>query len=112
AVCLVHEANDRPQVGYLQLKLSLASTLPLPSQCAVCGYGHSGRVMTTPFAGSSSTYFVATICFGATPSSTHFSSANSVSWPASAGGRGPRLPKEFGPGPKPQWSTPGARNKR
>ncbi len=54
-----------------QLKLAESFVSPVPLYRATCGYAQSGRRMATPFAGTSSTYFVATIRTGAAPPSTH-----------------------------------------
>ena len=78
-----------------QAKFAASSELPVPFQRATCGYGHSGRVRSTlPLV-----LWDATSLSGATPFSTHYSSAVSVSnW--------------LGPGPPLQCPMPGARKKR
>ena len=35
------------KVAYLQTKFAASFTSPLPRYCAICGYGHSGRVRST-----------------------------------------------------------------
>src|ERR1700687_3454155 len=87
-------------------KLPASFVSPLPLYFAICGYGQSGRVIFTPFAGSPLSYFVATIAFGAIPFSTHCSSASSTLRCASFA-PAPPCPKESGPGPPPQCCIPG-----
>src|SRR5215207_11336032 len=87
--------HHRGDVGTLHSKLAASSVLPVPRYMATCGYGHSGRVRTTfPFETRD-----AVMLFGATPLTTHASSAV----------RGSNV---SGPGPPRQCSTPGAMNSR
>ena len=66
--------------GALQEKLDATSVLPAPLYRAICGYGQSGRVRTTPLDGSPSLlYFEAMIACGATPLSTQRSRAAAYS---------------------------------
>src|SRR5207253_5043810 len=98
---------------HTQLSAFVGSPLPLYS--AICGKAQSGRWKAIPLAGSSFTYLVAMIRWGAIPCSTHWSRAESTSSEGSDG-FGPFkpkiLPKAFAPGPPPQWAMPGAMNKR
>src|SRR5580658_9675277 len=92
------------QVAYLQTKFAASSVLPLPLYCAVCGYGHNGRVRATPLAGFAPVlYLVAIISCGAVPCSTQRSSAAAKSCCASVSGT-PPCPKTLGPAPLKQWS--------
>src|SRR6185369_550010 len=97
--------------GFTHVKLAASSVLPVPFHFATCGYGHSGRVRSTPLVGFAVLYFVAMICAGATLLSTHRSSAADISCSASPpGAKAP--PKLFGPGPPPQCCMPGTMNRR
>ena len=71
--------------------------------------GQSGRVIITfrsPFGPAS--YFVATTSPAGTPFSTHASSASNNPYFGPFAVGNPNCPNASGPGPPPQWSTPGA----
>src|SRR5580658_63105 len=91
-------------------KFAASSVLPDPEYFEIVGYGHSGRVRTTPLAGfPSALYLVAIIFAGAEPFSTHCSIAFIMLWSGSAAA-GDMAPKSFGPGPPPQCCMPGTMN--
>src|SRR5207248_6624868 len=71
------QSSSPASCGLTQTKLAASSMLPRPLYCACCGYTQSGRVLCTPCAGESFTYLVAMILAGASPCSTHRSSAMS-----------------------------------
>src|SRR5678816_4213264 len=78
--------------GAAQAKFAASFVSPAPLYFAICGYGQSGREIGE-FA------FVAIIDAGGVPCSIQRSIAVSAS-------------NRSGPVPPPQWSTPGARNRR
>src|ERR1700679_1724769 len=59
-------------------KFAASVTSPDPLYFATSGNGHKGRVIATPLVLSLETYFVAMIRAGATPFSTHCSSATTI----------------------------------
>src|SRR4051812_32044893 len=87
--------HDVCYICHLHTKFAASSVLPAPLYTAVFGYAHSGRVRTT----CPSTVRDAGIRSGATPDSTHRSTAATMS-------------NVLVPSPPPQWPIPGTMNAR